>query len=165
MPLEDTIVKRSTNGIATWWPTNSRCANNTPLTNWLTDCLPPWSTARLPKQTSPRLVKNVPKVSYRVDTIPPLVCSVPDGPSPRCCSLRSLLILLCNLNLSLPSCIFRFRLQPACHVLHPYLPTWLDHTNVIWHEVQIMYLLVIHFSSSFPYIAPLRKENLYPCVP
>jgi hypothetical protein len=115
MPLEDTIisyVKRSANGVATWWPTKWRCANKTPLTDWLTVCLPPWSITQLHRLISPHFVKKVPKVSYRVDTIPSLVCSVPDEPSPRCRSLRSLLILPCNLNLSLPSYLFRSRLRP-----------------------------------------------------
>jgi len=50
-------------------------------------------------------------------------------------------------------------------MLHPFLPTLFDNPNVIGHEVQTVYLLVIHFSSSFPYILPVREENFYLCVP
>jgi hypothetical protein len=65
---------------------------------------------------------------------------------------------------SLPSGLFLPAFPPkpsyphACYMPCPSHPTWLDHSNYIWHRVQAMKLLIMHVSPAPYYFLCLQSK-------
>jgi hypothetical protein len=76
--------------------------------------------------------------------------------SPHPTSPRSILILSTHLRLSLTSGLFPS--PHSCYMARQSHPPRLDYSNYTWRRIQIMKLLVMHFSPFTRHLIPLRAK-------